>query len=89
MPFMDPALPEFIQSAIESAFHRTGAPGRIYESWSDDSADTRGYFVAQKQYGIQRYSWRRNVTRATLTVVCNWSICGQRQRKQATVSLPR
>lgn len=65
---------------IAAAHRKTGAPGTVIGYYAD------GRYRVQLQYGQRLFRFRTHgAGDLRITVVCNWSIAGCRQRKQATV----
>lgn len=73
--------------AIRAAHDKTGAPGRVMTISRDARDSKSGNYLAQLQYGCAAYLWRLSADRSAVTVRCAWSICGERQRRSATVAV--
>lgn len=71
--------PQMLETAIRSAHIATGAPGDVLE------IRCGGTYLVACQYGRRVYRYSVNGDR--VTVRCNWTVAGDRQRRQATRKL--
>lgn len=83
LEFLKGGIVKTLIQHVREAFIKSGAPGMLTSAAIFHDSD-RGTFFVQLQSGLLKSYTYRVLPDGRVCVTCNWSIAGQRQRKQAT-----